>query len=303
MSPNGENLVFRDAYGLWNQPLDRLASPVLLTRSPSESFWAPDNTMVAYLEGNKLYGHPVDGGARFYICQVPGDHLPNHGGGAWREDGTLLFNTGDLGLFEVAWPLQAGEAPQLKLGVSEKDDNFHQASALPGGKGVVFVNHRRHKTVDTLSLWTEATGKRDLLTLPGQDLAHPVFCSSGHILFSIARSDMQGIWAFPFDTNTLQRTGDMFQVTQSHGSGLSVSLERNLVYAASESERGEVRMTLLSSTGLLNQNVEGNLFRESIGGFQISPDQKRLLFQVSDPLGGMSGCTSLPRALVHGSPE
>ena len=45
-------------------------------------------------------------------------------------------------------------------------------------------------------------------------------------------------------------------------------------------------MTLLSSTGLLNQNVEGNLFRESIGGFQISPDQKRLLFQVSDPLGG-----------------
>ena len=97
---------------------------------------------------------------------------------------------------------------------------------------------------------------------------------------------MQGIWAFPFDTNTLQRTGDMFQVTQSHGSGLSVSRDRNLVYAASESERGEVRMTLLSSTGLLNQNVEGNLFRESIGGFQISPDQKRLLFQVSDPLGG-----------------
>ena len=287
MSPNGKNLVFRDAYGLWNQPLDRLASPVLLTRSRTqESFWAPDNTMVAYLEGNKLYGHPVDGGARFYICQVPGDHLPNHGGGAWREDGTLLFNTGDLGLFEVAWPLQAGEAPQLKLGVSEKDDNFHQASALPGGKGVVFVNHRRHKTVDTLSLWTEATGKRDLLTLPGQDLAHPVFCSSGHILFSIARSDMQGIWAFPFNANTLQRTGDMFQVTQSHGSGLSVSRDRNLVYAASESERGEVRMTLLSSTGLLNQNVEGNLFRESIGGFQISPDQKRLLFQVSDPLGG-----------------
>ena len=52
MSPNGKNLVFRDAYGLESAFESIGIARVVDSQSSQESFWAPDNTMVVYLEGN-----------------------------------------------------------------------------------------------------------------------------------------------------------------------------------------------------------------------------------------------------------
>src|SRR5690606_6287698 len=72
------------------------------------------------------------------ICEGPNE-FTFAAGGAWLDDDTIVFTTGDSDLY--AAPASGGE-PTLWLSADpENEVDFHDAARLPGGRGVLFTVH------------------------------------------------------------------------------------------------------------------------------------------------------------------
>jgi serine/threonine protein kinase len=208
ISPNGKEFAYANADGLWMKRLDTTASAVLLVPGYHimAPFWSPGGNDVGYLEGRNLYRITSTGGTPRLIGAVPEDMWDNLPGAGWLGD-RIIFTTGDSGLLEV--PAMGG-SPATVLPKGQDEQDFHQASALPDGRGVLFVIHRTSTAVaDTIAVWTAQGQRRVLLQIPRASLSTPVFSSTGHILF-YRRDQSRGLWAFPFSLEKCERTDKPF---------------------------------------------------------------------------------------------
>ncbi|MDG1892621.1 MAG: protein kinase [Verrucomicrobiota bacterium] len=284
LSPDGSKLAYRDQSGLWVHDMKRYVAPVLLTsRRVQEPFWAPDNRMLAYLEGSKLYVHWIDDESRVFICDLPMVRPPNHGGGQWVEDGKLLFNTGDEGIYEVYWNVKTD--PKLKVPVTDKDDNFHEASGLPDNKGLIFILHRRYKSIDTILHWSETAGRKELLQIRGSVLKTPVYSSTGHIVYGRQDGEEAGVWAFEFDLESLERTSEPFRVSHEYGSVVTVSNDGMMLIGASEPDKAPMNLVWLDTQGTHSPVIPGDIPRQSINGFRPNSTGDKLVFQSRESAG------------------
>ncbi|MGO9258042.1 MAG: hypothetical protein ACLQU1_17275 [Bryobacteraceae bacterium] len=140
VSPNGRYLAI-SAVGpdgqrmLWLRPLDApRAIPIPGTEGGSAPFWSPDSQYIAFFAGHDLKKVQIDKWNVQKIC----DSDSSPGGGAWNNDGTILFapNLAD-GLFKV--PSAGGKRePVLKPKPEESEFSFLWPQFLPDAKHFLF---------------------------------------------------------------------------------------------------------------------------------------------------------------------
>jgi len=231
VSPDGKKIVYMAEGKLWLRELDQFQARELPgTEGPSRPFWSPDSEWVAF-GGNdgRLRKVSVRGGSVSVICRTIGTFGVG-AGGAWVADDRIIFSTGSTGLYQVS---PQGGDPTLYLELNdETDSDFHEASPLPDGKGLLFLTHRKGGNIDTIEVF--AAGQRKVVfRMEGEGFEFPVYSATGHILFGRFTGNM-GIWALPFSLSRLEATGEPFLVAQG-GAFPSVSTEGTLLFVPEES--------------------------------------------------------------------
>ena len=126
VSPDGRFLVFsaRDngakSAVLWLRPIDSLgAHPLSGTEGGQFPFWSPDSQSLAFFADDKLKRMTITGGAPVTLCEVK---VPAPAGGAWNQDGLILF-AGEDGLYRV--PASGGVAARITQVDAERHETGH----------------------------------------------------------------------------------------------------------------------------------------------------------------------------------
>ena len=139
ISPDGTLIVYsavseKKPVSLWVRPLDSLAAlPLEGTEGGNYPFWSADSKSVAFWSDGKLRRIDIGGGAPLTLCDWVG---PAPAGGAWREDGTIVFGGAD-GLYRVS---ASGGVP---VRITHTEAARHEVAHgfpqfLPGGKRFLY---------------------------------------------------------------------------------------------------------------------------------------------------------------------
>ena len=143
LSPDGKALVFiarGPSSGRWQlfvRRLDELqASPVGGTEGAYAPFFSPDGSSVGFFANGRLLKVALSGGTVTPICPVEEAR-----GGAWSEDGTIVFAPRPDGpLYRVS--SSGGEPSQATTLEAESGEITHRwPQFLPGGKTLLFTAH------------------------------------------------------------------------------------------------------------------------------------------------------------------
>jgi len=238
ISPDGGKLAYVNADGLYWRWLDRLSPPTLLSSGQELAgpFWSPDSTALGWAEGLTLMRAPIAGGRPMVVCRIA--HAFNGGGAAWLEQGEIIYTCGGTGLFRVA--AQGGIA-ELVLPPAEGELDYHEATTVPGGRGVVFVIHRKEGGPDAIGAWNPKdgiNGRKIVLHLPGSVFQSPTVSSSGYVLCADrGPTGTEGIWAIPLSLTSLEHTREPVRLADD-GSFLSVSAQGTLAISWSADNLG-----------------------------------------------------------------
>ena len=272
LSPDGTHLAYFAESAIWIRDLSQL-EPVVIpgTDSATSPFWSPDGKWLAFGTANRIYKVPAAGGTPSAICDVPFLTLD---GACWGEDDIIYLAPNSGPIYAVS--ARGGDPkPLFEPAVGESD--YHTPSAVPGGRGIFFTTHSEEGR-DTIEIYTKSEGRRVILKIPGARLEYATWSardassSKGHLVYHRMNTN-SGVWALPFDIDTLQRLGEPF-ILDPNGSFPSVARDGSLVYA-------------LGSGGGRNQLVTVNRAGEVIGSIgqpqpgmiwpSVSPDGTKVL--------------------------
>jgi hypothetical protein len=272
VSPDGRKLAYADAEGVWVKWLDRFTPPVQLAKveRAGAPIWSPGSAHLAYFDGAKLFRVAIEAGRPMLLCTAPEEHSPGASGGAWLQGDRIIFATGNSQLFEV--PAQGGKMT-VAVAVGDGENDLHEATPLPGGRGVLFTVHRA-QGIDTIACWTPGGARKILLQKPGSRLWRPVYSPSGHVIFHLADAG-GGLWAFPFSLERLGRTGEPFRISDL-GAEPSVSLDGTLVLSlVGEDEWRERQLAWVDRSGRVVGTIGKPL--PGLADPRLSPDGTRIV--------------------------
>jgi serine/threonine-protein kinase len=268
ISPDGSMVIYVLAGGLWVQEFGQLRPREIPTEGDADMlFWSPDGAFIGYLAAGNLWKAPVSGGGSIKICD-PRPSFTGGRGASWGEDDRIVFSYGSSGLFAVS--AQGGDPVSLLDTNPDAEGDFHEPALLPGGRGVLFVTHRKDGAPDTIELLAE--GERSVLfQLDGQRLWHPTYSSTGHIVYRRTGANA-GVWALPFSLSRLEVTGDPFLVAET-GSFPSTSSDGTLVYLRGGNDEFYQSMWI-DRDGVFGDGVGEPVV--GLGDQALSPDGTRL---------------------------
>ena len=139
ISPDGRTLAFMatNAKGetlLHIRPLDSLEARALAgTENAGRPFWSPDSKSLGFVGGGKLKRVEVVGGSPVALADVS---LAR--GGAWSEEGVILFADREVGLLRI--PASGGTpAAVTRVSTAAGETAHHYPQFLPGGKEFLFL--------------------------------------------------------------------------------------------------------------------------------------------------------------------
>jgi serine/threonine-protein kinase len=277
IAPGGERILYSALDKLWVRELSELQPRELpQTEGALYASWSPDGRHVAYIQRGRLWTVPIDGGQPSELGAAPAD-LAGSGGTAWGEDGLIVMAGSDgVGLFAI--PAQGGEGRDLAPLDRSKEADYHEVSALPGGRGFLFTVHRQEglDAIDVL-----ASGKRSrLLQLPGESLRSPVYSPTGHILYR-RESTSPGVWAIAFSLDTLTVSGAPFPVFPG-GSAPSVAKDGTLALVRPSETPSE--LVWVGRDGALEKVAElpgpANDAPEGLAAIALSVDGRRAVVNI-----------------------
>lgn len=203
ITPAGDAVAFIAAERAWIQRLDEFApAEVPSSNGATIVFWSPDGAFLGFQARNHLWKTPRGGGSPIAVARVPSNFNTSASGAAWLDDGRIVFTTGmTTGLLEV--PHEGGD-PRSLLDVNpETDRDFHNVSALPGGRGFLFATHRRDSPTYEIEIYVPAEGTRRVVR-GASPADRAVYSTTGHLLL-----DRDGsVWILPFSLERLEPTGD-----------------------------------------------------------------------------------------------
>src|SRR5215472_4208301 len=135
VSPDGRTIAFvanvDGAISLWVQTLDATHARLLPgTRGATSPFWSPDGKSIAFFSVGKLRAFDLVHGTVSNVCDVPGTFM----GGAWSEDGRIVFGSLERGnLFQV---VSSGGTPSPFTTVDRAhgEVTHRWPKMLPGGR-------------------------------------------------------------------------------------------------------------------------------------------------------------------------
>ena len=186
VSPDSRLLAFtarqsaNEPWRLYLRPLDALeATPLSGTEFASNPFFSPDSRWLGFFAGGKLKKVGVAGGAPVTLCDAPDNR-----GGAWSEDGTIVFmprSAFGMGLWRVS---SEGGKPEALTTADQSEgptmDRWPQA--LPGGKAVLFMAGVGVGDYESANILVQPVprGPRKILHRGGY---YPRYLRSGHLVF------------------------------------------------------------------------------------------------------------------------
>ena len=230
ISPNGTMVAYIQDRQLWIHRLDELEPrEIPSTLGADQPFWSPNSDFVGYYDQSaaKLKKVAVQGGPPITIGDLPAGFLL---GATWGSDDTIVFASDWSGLFEIS---AQGDEPQLLL---EVDGTKHEDWAAP-----LFLEDGRILCV----IWKDGNSqityvsegmRQTLFEIPQGNVYSLSYSPTGHLVYQKSQAWLLGggIWAVPFDLETLEATGDPFLVEQE-GRGPSVSSDGTLTYLSRSS--------------------------------------------------------------------
>jgi Tol biopolymer transport system component len=206
---------------------DLQAAPLLGTDDAQSPFFSPDGQWIAFFAGGKLKKIPVTGGPAVTLCDAPRGR-----GGAWADDGTIVFSP-DVGpagrLLRVA---SVGGTPAPLAALMNGEVNQRWPEILPGGKAVLFTVTRSPASFHNADLVVQplAGGERKIVLRGG---SYGRYMQSGHLVYVHDGS----LLAAPFDLGRLEVTGQPVTLIEgvssyagSGGAQVAVSATGTLVY-------------------------------------------------------------------------
>jgi serine/threonine protein kinase/Tol biopolymer transport system component len=203
LSPDGAVLAFvaqraeSAARQIYVRRLDELrAVPLSGTEGALNPFFSPDGRWIGYFADGTLKKVPAAGGGAVTICPVL-----NNRGGAWGEDGTIVFSPDRAGAPLWRVPASGGEpVPLTTLGEGETTQRWPQM--LAGGRAVLFTGNSRADGFQDANIVVEAlpNGPRKVLV---RGAYFGRYLPSGHLAY--VRDGT--LYAAPFDIDRLELTG------------------------------------------------------------------------------------------------
>ncbi|MFI4945513.1 MAG: protein kinase, partial [Burkholderiales bacterium] len=277
LSPDGRRLLYHASDRLWVRDLGELEARELPdTLGATYPTWSPDGQRIAYVQRGRLWVAAVEGGAASELSALPPD-LVGSGGTAWGEEGLIVAAGSDsVGLRAI--PEKGGEGRDLVPIDRARESDFHEVSALPGGRGFLYTVHRTDG-LDTIELFAAGT-RRVLLQLPGESLRSPVYSATGHILYR-RESTSPGVWGLAFSLADLAVSGAPFQVVPG-GQAPSVAADGSLAFVRASDAPSE--LVWVSRAGGIETIAEMpgpvNSATADVAGFDLSPDGRRVAVNV-----------------------
>jgi serine/threonine-protein kinase len=219
---------------LYVRRLEELRATLLPgTEGARNPFFSSDGQSIGFFAGGKLKRVSIAGGPVITLCDAP-----NGRGGAWTDDGTIVFAPSATGpvnasLLRVA---STGGTPQsfTKLGPGEITHKWPQV--LPGGTHILYSANTQATSYENSNLVVQElkTGTRKIIRSGGYFAR---YVASGHIVFMQAGA----LFAAPFDLRRLEITAPAVPVLENiNGLGggtaqFAVSDRGTLVYLPGES--------------------------------------------------------------------
>jgi Tol biopolymer transport system component len=266
ISPDGEKIAFVAGDGLWVQELNQLdPRQIAVSWRPRNLFWSPDGASVAFVSESKLWKVPVRGGEPVALAAI--QSTGGGAGGDWRRDGKILFSrsVGNSGLLEVS---QDGGEVRSVAALEAGDVDFHDPALLPGDNGQLLVVHRTEGP-DTIAAMRGGT-RTQVLRLPGEYLLFPQYSPTGHVVFG-RFGKAEGIWAVPFDPESLSTSGEPFLVAAG---GLFPSVSREGTLTFFRRVWTEPRQLVVVSRAGAVERAIGDA-QPGLGGPVLSPDGRQ----------------------------
>jgi serine/threonine-protein kinase len=202
LSPDGRTLVFiaRGPSGgrwqLYARRLDELkASPVPGTEGAYAPFFSPDGNSVGFFAGGRLMKVALNGGKATPICQVEEAR-----GGAWSDDGTIIFAPRPEGpLYRVS---SAGgtPSPATTLDSAAGETTHRWPQFLPGGKAFIFTAHGNDGAARGGDVIAQTAETRRMIH---RGALFARYAASGHLLYV---NDGK-LFAAPFHPDRLELAG------------------------------------------------------------------------------------------------
>ncbi|HTW63969.1 MAG TPA: protein kinase [Bryobacteraceae bacterium] len=274
LSPDGTTAAFVATFlgrsGLWLRTLDGTAvRPLLGTAGAYSPFWSPDSKSLGFFAEGKLRRIDLSAVAPITICAAP-----NGRGGAWTDDGRILFATLASALWQV--PASGGTpTPFTKFDPANSDAAHYWPQVLPGGEFLYLAQSTRPGFSGVYGASLANPNQRVRLIITDTNAIY----ASGYLLW------MRGstLVAQPFDAKTLKLSGEARPVADPVGKSaitgrVNVSASNNglLLYSAI----GANQLTWLDHEGkpfgTLGEPNDYVIFR-------ISPDQRRVAAAIGSP--------------------
>jgi serine/threonine-protein kinase len=251
VSPDNRNLVFNAFDGtarrLFLRALDSSrAIPIRDSDRSAHPFFSPNGQHLGFIAGGKLKRVALAGGSPQNIS--PG--VINFRGATWSNDDTIIYGTGESGLFEI--PV-SGDTPRPLTQIDEqREERAHRwPEMLPGGRAVLFtIMHQGGLDRTRLAVLDLESGERH--TLLDEEGYNARYVPTGHLVF-MRWNTLMGV---PFDLDALEITGTptllLDGVTADNGGGASFSLsaEGSLFYIPGEIMGRRSRLVWVDHHGL-----------------------------------------------------
>jgi eukaryotic-like serine/threonine-protein kinase len=228
VSPDGRRVAFEGTVPgghttLWVRDLDTLQARRLDTTedaTPARVFWSPDSRYIAFVADGKLKKVPAGGGPAQVLTELQNSIR----GGAWNEQGVIIFGSGS-GVLRL--PDTGGSASPVTTLETARGENMHVVQAfLPDGKHFLYVRNSAGQMaglcVGSLDSKPEEQGLAPLMP------AGVVVGYASGYLFLVRDGTLS---AQRFDTNTLRLEGDWIPLAENVAAGaFSVSTNGVLAY-------------------------------------------------------------------------
>src|SRR5262249_1513208 len=104
------------------------------TEDANNPFFSPDGRWIAFFASRKLKKIATTGGAAVTLCDAPAGR-----GGAWADDGTIVFlpaNGPGMSLVRVS---SAGGKPEPLLSLGEGEVTQRWPQVLPSGRAILYT--------------------------------------------------------------------------------------------------------------------------------------------------------------------
>ncbi len=196
IAPDGSRIAYAALDGLYVRRLDAPEFRRLdATEGAHGPFFSPDGEWIAFFHQGRLKKISLATTSILSLCDAPLGR-----GGAWREDGTIIFSPDQrAGIHRVS--SEGGVPRELSRPNRERNERGHLwPSLLPGGKHV-FVTVAPDREADT-----DARAVA-ILSLETGEMQHAAkdarYATTGHIVF--AKQDV--LLAAPFDVDRMAIVG------------------------------------------------------------------------------------------------